>query len=121
MKLNTISLPTNLVGMHLSWVPNDVLNMSPILQTVPQDVPNNNMVYPTIFAQSFTFITYEGVPEGSTSLYYYFGGLPNVSRIFFWFANQSVSLSKKQRKNITPLSPPPPPIMINTINKYMPT
>jgi hypothetical protein len=83
MKLNTISLPTNLVGMHLSWVPNDVLNMSPILQTVPQDVPNNNMVYPTIFAQSFTFITYEGVPEGSTSLYYYFGGLPNVSRIFF--------------------------------------
>ncbi len=75
MNLNTISLPTNRVGMHLSQVPNDVLNMSPILQTVPQDVPNRNMVYPTSFAQSFTFITYEGVPKGRTSLYYYFGVL----------------------------------------------
>jgi hypothetical protein len=33
------------------------------------------MVYPTSFAQSFTFITYEGVPKGRTSLYYYFGVL----------------------------------------------
>jgi hypothetical protein len=50
--------------MYVLWiypqVPNDVLNMSPILQTVPQDVPNSNMVYPPIGTQDFPRIFFGG-------------------------------------------------------------
>ncbi len=40
----------------LIMVPNDVLNMSPVMQTVPQDVPNSNMVLShNFFAPKFYF------------------------------------------------------------------
>jgi len=38
--------------------------MSPILQTVPQDVPNSNMVYPPIGTQDFPRIFFGGRGRG---------------------------------------------------------